>query len=68
MRTHVDREIECALEYEFRFNRDLMGINDSEEEGLLFEITDRASVESDSKERVLKGYVERERAIIREIV
>lgn len=68
VRTHVEREIDLALEYEFRFGRDLMEINDTEEEGLLFEITDMSEVEADMKEQVLKSFIEREREVIREVI
>jgi len=44
-----------------------MQINDTEEEGLLFEIPDKSKVEADSKEAVIKGWIEAEKAIIREI-
>ena len=64
---HVEREIDNALEYDFRLGRDLMQINDTEEEGLLFEIPDKSKVEADSKEAVIKGWIEAEKAIIREI-
>jgi hypothetical protein len=61
---HVEREIDNALEYDFRFNRDLMKINDTEEEGLLFEIPDKTYVEADGKEALFKEWVPREMAII----
>jgi len=41
-KAHVESEIDNALEYEFRLNRDLMVINDTEEEGLLFDIPDKS--------------------------
>lgn len=68
VRAHAEREIDFALEYEFRFNRELMHINDEEEEALFFEITDRSLIESDAKERLLKSFVEREQAVIKEIL
>ena len=61
---HVEREIDNALEYDFRFTRDMMKINDTEEEGLLFEIPDKQNVEADGKEALLKGWIAREMAII----
>jgi hypothetical protein len=67
VRAHVEKEIDLALQYEFRFNRDLMDINSNEEEGLLFEITDKSKVECDAKERILSAFVDRERELIREI-
>lgn len=51
---HVEREIDNALEYDFRFTRDMMKINDTEEEGLLFEIPEKQNVEADGKEALLK--------------
>ena len=64
---HVEREIDCSLEYDFRLNRDLMLINDSEEEGLLFEIPDRTHVEADAKEALLKTWIEKEVALIKQV-
>ena len=64
---HVEREIDCSLEYDFRLNRDLMLINDSEEEGLLFEIPDRTLVEADAKEALLKTWIEKEVALIKQV-
>jgi hypothetical protein len=62
--THVEREIDNALEYDFRFTRDMMKINDTEEEGLLFEIPDKQNVEADGKEALLKEWIPREMALI----
>ena len=62
--THVEREIDNALEYDFRFTRDLMKINDTEEEGLLFDIPDKQNVEADGKEALLKEWIPREMALI----
>ena len=64
---HVDREIDCALEYDFRLNRDLMTINDTEEEGLLFEVPDQVNIEADCKEALLKSWIPREIELIKEI-
>lgn len=55
--SHVEREIDCSLEYDFRLNRDLMLINDTEEEGLLFEIPDKSMVAADAKEAVMKAWI-----------
>ena len=65
--SHVDREIDCALEYDFRLNRDLMEINDTEEEGLLFEIPDKDLVQADAKEAVLKAFIQTEVALIKQV-
>lgn len=59
-RSHIESEVDCALEYEFRLNRDLMLINDTEEEGLLFEIPDKDMVEADAKESVLREWKDKE--------
>lgn len=59
-RAHIESEVDCALEYEFRLNRDLMLINDTEEEGLLFEIPDKDMVEADAKEGVLREWKDKE--------
>jgi len=64
---HVEREIDCALEYDFRLNRDLMLINDTEEEGVLFEIPVKDNVEADGKEALLKSWIQREVELIKEI-
>jgi hypothetical protein len=64
---HVAREIECALEYDFRLNRDLMLINDTEEEGLLFEIPDKSNVEADAKEALMKSWIDKEVALIKQV-
>ena len=63
----MDREIDCALEYDFRLNRDLMEINDTEEEGLLFEIPDKDLVQADAKEAVLKASIQTEVALIKQV-
>ena len=44
-----------------------MLINDTEEEGLLFEIPDKSKVENAAKEEVLKSWIQREVELIREI-
>ena len=41
-KSHVESEVDNALEYEFRLSADLMNINDTEEDGLLFEIPDKS--------------------------
>jgi hypothetical protein len=41
-----------------------MKINDTEEEGLLFEIPDKQNVEADGKEALLKEWIPREMALI----
>ena len=64
---HVEKEIDCALEYDFRLNRDLMLINDTEEEGLLFEIPDKSNVEADAKEALMKSWIEKEVALIKQV-
>ena len=64
---HVLSEVDNALEYDFRLNRDMMVISDSEEEGLLFEIPDKRNVESDAKEKLLKEWIPREIDLIKEI-
>ena len=64
---HVEREIDNCLEYEFRLTRDIMLINDTEEEGLLFEIPDKKQVEADGKEAVLKGWIQKEMEIINQV-
>jgi hypothetical protein len=66
-KAHVESEIDNALEYEFRLNRDLMVINDTEEEGLLFDIPDKSKVEADAKEKIMKTWIEREIAVIKEV-
>ena len=66
-KNHVQSEIEDSLEYEFRLNRDLMEVNDTEEEGLLFEIPDKSNVEADCKEKLLKQWIPREIELIKEI-
>ena len=63
---HVEREIDNALEYVFRLNRDLLLINDTEEEGLLFEIPDKSNIEADAKEEALGTWLEREKDIIKQ--
>ena len=63
---HVEREIDNALEYVLRLNRDLLLINDTEEEGLLFEIPDKSNIEADAKEEALRTWLEREKAIIKQ--
>lgn len=55
-----------ALEYDFRLNRDLMEFNDTEEEQLFFEITQKAMIEADFKEKVLKSWIPREIELIQE--
>jgi hypothetical protein len=64
---HVEREIDNALEYDFRLNRDLMKINDTEEEGLLFEIPEKTNVEADGKEALFKEWIPKEMALINKI-
>ena len=64
---HIAREIDCALEYDFRLNRDLMLINDTEEEGLLFEIPDKSNVEADAKEALMKSWIDKEVALIKQV-
>ena len=64
---HVEREIDNGLEYDFRFNRDLMKINDTEEEGLLFEIPEKKNVEADGKEALLKEWIPKEMALINQV-
>ena len=54
VRSDVESEIDNSLHYEFRLNRDMMLINDTEEEGLLFDIPDKSNIEADMKENVLK--------------
>lgn len=66
-KNHVLSEVDNALEYDFRLNRDLMSINDTEEEGLLFEIPDKSNVEADAKESLLKEWIPREIELIKEI-
>ena len=66
-KTHVESEVDSTLDYEFRLNRDLMLLNDTEEEGMLFEIPDRSNVEDDAKENVLKAWISREREVIKDI-
>lgn len=66
-REHVEREIDNSLEYDFRLGRDLMEINDTEEEGLLFEIPDKTKIEAEGKETIIKSWIEVEKAVIREI-
>jgi len=53
-KNHVESEIDNAIEYEFRLNRDLMVINDSEEDGIFFEIPNKTFIEADFKESILK--------------
>lgn len=65
-KTHVESEIDSQLNYEFRLSRDLMAINDTEEEGLLFEIPDKSLVEAYHKENILKTWVPRELELIKE--
>ena len=65
--SHVEREIDCALEYDFRLNRDLMLINDTEEEGLLFEIPDKSNVEADAKEALMKSWIDKEVTLIKQV-
>ena len=64
---HIEREVDLALEYDFRLTRDLMQINDTEEEGLLFEIPDKSHVEADGKEALLKEWIPREMALINRV-
>ena len=64
---HIEREIDLALEYDFRLTCDLMKINDTEEEGLLFEIPDKTNVEADGKEALLKQWIPREMALINKV-
>ncbi|CDW75637.1 UNKNOWN [Stylonychia lemnae] len=66
-KNHVESEIENQLNYDFRLNRDLMEINDTEEEGMLFEIPDKSLIESDAKEHVLKSLKDRELEVIRAV-
>ncbi len=65
--SHVEREIDCSLEYDFRLNRDLMLINDTEEEWLLFEIPDKSHVEDDAKEALMKSWIDKEVALIKQV-
>jgi len=65
--THIEREVDNALEFDFRFSRDLMKINETEEEGLLFEIPDKTNVEADGKETLLKDWIPRELALINQV-
>lgn len=65
-KNHVESEVNNALNYEFRLNRDLMNINDTEEEGLLFEIPDKSLIEAHHKEEILKSWVSRELELIKE--
>jgi hypothetical protein len=44
-----------------------MKINDTEEEGLLFEIPDKTKVEADGKEALLKEWIDKEMAIINQV-
>ena len=44
-----------------------MLINDTEEEGLLFDIPDKSNIEADSKEAVFKSWIDQEKAVIMEI-
>lgn len=44
-----------------------MLINDTEEEGLLFDIPDKSNIEADAKEAVLKGWVKQEIALLKQI-
>ena len=67
MREHVEREIDNTLDYEFRLGRDLMLINDTEEEGLLFEIPDKSNIEADTKEKVIKAWIQQEIALIKQL-
>jgi hypothetical protein len=66
-REHVEREVEYTLNYEFSLNRDLMLINDTEEEGLLFEIPDKDNIGADAKEAVLKSWLARELEVIKQL-
>ena len=67
-KNHITSEVDNALEYDFRLNRDLMLLNDTEEEGLLFDVPDKSNIEADSKEEVLKRGIQREKEILQEIV
>ena len=67
MREHVEREVDNTLNYEFRLGRDLMLINDTEEEGLLFEIPDKSNIEADAKEKVIKAWIQQEIALIKQL-
>lgn len=64
--THVESEIDNSLEYEFRLSRDLMEVNEKEEDGLLFEVPDRKLVEANCKERLIKTWIYREKELIKE--
>lgn len=66
-RKHVEREIDLALEYEFKVGRDMMEINDTEEEGLLFELPNKDLVLADAKEAVMTRWEEQEKLVIREV-
>eukprot|EP00347_Sterkiella_histriomuscorum_P023381 403334851 len=65
-KTHVESEVDSQLNYEFRLSRDLMEINDTEEEGLLFEVPDKTLIEAHHKEHVLNSWKDRELELIRE--
>lgn len=43
-----------------------MEINDTEEEGILFEIPDKTHIEADHKENILKSWINRELELIKE--
>jgi hypothetical protein len=44
-----------------------MLINDTEEEGLLFEIPDKSNVEADAKEALMKSWIDKEVALIKQV-
>lgn len=64
---HVEKEVDLSLEYDFRLNRDLLLINDTEEEGLLFEIPDKTNIEADAKEEVLKSWKDQEISLLKQL-
>lgn len=66
-KTHVESEIDSALNYEFRLTMDMMEVNDTEEEGLLFEIPDKSLIEAHHKENMLKAWIPRELELIKEL-
>ena len=44
-----------------------MHINDTEEEGMLFEIPNKSLIEADLKESILKSWIDRELEVIRAV-
>lgn len=65
-KNHVSSEVDNVLNYDFRLNRDLMIMNDTDEETLFFEIPSRQLIEADYKEMILKQWIPRELDLIRE--